>query len=95
MEEIRQANALLKPAAEDRGVQAGDFVVWTTRPTSPGSRWKAASRKAPMWRWGAASSTPSSKPTSWASRPERKRASPWPCPMISQSPHCRKVVDSR
>jgi len=27
LEEIRQANALLKPPAEDRGVQEGDFVV--------------------------------------------------------------------
>jgi trigger factor len=27
IEEIRQANALLKPPAEDRGVKAGDFVV--------------------------------------------------------------------
>ena len=27
LEEIRQANAILKPPAEDRGVQAGDFVV--------------------------------------------------------------------
>jgi trigger factor len=27
LEEIRQANALLKPPAEDRGVQTGDFVV--------------------------------------------------------------------
>ena len=27
LEEIRQGNALLKPPAEDRGVQAGDFVV--------------------------------------------------------------------
>jgi trigger factor len=27
LEEIRQSNALLKPPAEDRGIQAGDFVV--------------------------------------------------------------------
>ncbi len=27
LEEIRQGNAILKPPAEDRGVQAGDFVV--------------------------------------------------------------------
>jgi trigger factor len=27
LEEIRQANAILKPPAEDRGVKAGDFVV--------------------------------------------------------------------
>jgi trigger factor len=27
LEEIRQGNAMLKPPAEDRGVQAGDFVV--------------------------------------------------------------------
>jgi trigger factor len=27
LEEVRQANALLKPPAEDRGVQEGDFVV--------------------------------------------------------------------
>ena len=58
VEEIRQANALLKPLAEDRGPSGRGL----RGPGLPGlfrrrARRKAARPKAPTWRWAAASST--------------------------------------
>ncbi len=61
LEEIRQANALLKPPAARPGRPGGGFRgPGLPGRTSPGSRWRAPRPKAPTWRWGAASSTPSS-----------------------------------